>query len=74
MARWLNSSIPGIVVPEALLLELDATAAGDEVTKGIEIAGRVINALRPYCAGVHIMAMGWEQHIVSILDAGGVKP
>jgi methylenetetrahydrofolate reductase (NADPH) len=74
MARWLNSSIPGIVVPEALLLELDATAAGDEVTKGIEIAGRVINALRPYCAGVHIMAMGWEQHIVSILDAGGVQP
>jgi methylenetetrahydrofolate reductase (NADPH) len=73
MARWLNTNVPGIVVPEALLQELDATAAGDEVRKGIEIAGRVINQLRPYCAGVHIMAMGWEQYIVSILEAGGLK-
>jgi 5,10-methylenetetrahydrofolate reductase len=73
MARWLNANVPGIVVPQALLQELDATATGDEVTKGIEIAGRVINQLRPYCAGVHIMAMGWEQHILSILNSGGVR-
>jgi 5,10-methylenetetrahydrofolate reductase len=72
MARWLNANVPGIVVPDALLQELDATPAGDEVKKGIEIAGRLINQLRPYCAGVHIMAMGWEPHIVAMLDAGGV--
>jgi methylenetetrahydrofolate reductase (NADPH) len=73
MARWLNANVPGIVVPETLLQELDATPAGDEVKKAIEIAGRVIQQLRSYCAGVHIMAMGWEPHIVAMLDAGGVK-
>jgi 5,10-methylenetetrahydrofolate reductase len=72
MARSLNANVPGIIVPEDLLQELDATAAGDEVEKGIEIAGRMIKTLRPYCAGVHIMALGWEQHIVPILASGGL--
>ena len=72
MARWLNSNVPGIVVPEDLLIELDATAEGDEIKRGIEIAGRMIKKLRPFCAGVHIMALGWEPHIVPILEAGGL--
>jgi 5,10-methylenetetrahydrofolate reductase len=70
MARWLHGNVPGIVVPEALFAELAATPPGQEVAKGIEIAGRLIRTLRPYCAGVHLMALGWEQHIVAMLQAG----
>ncbi len=70
MARWLHGNVPGIVVPDALFAELAATPPEQEVAKGIEIAGRLIRTLRPYCAGVHLMALGWEQHIVAMLQAG----
>ncbi len=72
MAHWLHANVPGIVVPDKLFAELAATAAGDEVRKGIEIVGRLIASLRPCCAGVHLMALGWEQHIVAMLQAGGL--
>jgi len=73
MARWLNANVPGIIVSEALLAELDAAASiGCEEEVGIAIAARVIRALRPICAGVHIMAIGWERRIPQILAAGGI--
>jgi 5,10-methylenetetrahydrofolate reductase len=73
MARWLAGNVPGIVIPEPLFAEMEEAARGNtEVDAGIDIAGRVIRSLRGICAGVHIMAIGAEQHIPRILDAGGV--
>ncbi len=72
MAMWLNTNVPGIRVPEALIAELDAVA-GDtdaETRVGIDIAARIIRSVRPYCAGVHLMTLGWEKHIPAILRAG----
>lgn len=71
MAHWLNANVPGIQVPPALIAELD-TVAGDEDAQtqvGIDIAARIIRSVRPYCAGVHLMTLGWEQHIPAILRA-----
>ena len=73
MARWLNDNVPGITVPEALIDEMAAATPGDgELAKGIEIAGRLIHAARAVCGGVHVMALGWEQHVPAILASGGV--
>jgi len=73
MATWLNGNVPGIRVPEALLAEMQAAAdAGREQEVGIEIAVRVIRALRGVSAGVHIMALGWEAHIPQILRESGL--
>lgn len=70
MAHWLNRSVPGIHVPRALLESLEGVAGSDqEVTTGIAIAARVIREVRPLCAGVHVMGLGWEQHIPAILEA-----
>jgi 5,10-methylenetetrahydrofolate reductase len=71
MARWLHGNVPGIVVTEQLFAELEATPPGGEISKGIEIAGRLIAALRSCCGGVHIMALGWEEHIGAMLEAHG---
>lgn len=71
MANWLNANVPGIRVPDALIAELDAVA-GDEDAQtrvGIDIAARIIRSVRPYCAGVHLMTLGWEKHIPAILRA-----
>jgi 5,10-methylenetetrahydrofolate reductase len=55
-----------------LRLELsDRTKADKEKTKagitGVEIAARIIKECKPYCQGVHIMALGWESKIPDLL-------
>ncbi|HEY6926813.1 MAG TPA: methylenetetrahydrofolate reductase [Steroidobacteraceae bacterium] len=70
MARWLNRSVPGIRVPDELLERLDRVAGSDqELVTGIEIAAQTIREVSPLCAGVHLMALGWEKHIPAILEA-----
>src|SRR5690606_37661767 len=75
MARWLNANVPGIKVPEAFIEELDAVAGDSEaeVRTGIDIAARIIREVRPRAAGVHLMTMGWEEHIPAILAASGLR-
>jgi methylenetetrahydrofolate reductase (NADPH) len=73
MAAWLNANVPGIRVPEVLLKEMDAAGAQQRETEaGIEIAARLVSSLKPLVAGVHIMALGWEEHIPQILRRSGV--
>jgi methylenetetrahydrofolate reductase (NADPH) len=74
MATWLNANVPGIRVPDFLLSEMDAVTGTDrEVQTGIEIAARTMQAVKPLCAGVHIMAMGWERHIPAMLQMSGLR-
>lgn len=75
MATWLNGNVPGISVPDALLKEMESVAgdADAELRKGIEIAARIIKEVQSYCAGVHLMTMGWEKHIPAILQAAGLR-
>jgi methylenetetrahydrofolate reductase (NADPH) len=44
------------------------------VENGVEIAAQVIRDVRPLCAGIHIMGLGWEDHIPAILSASAVRP
>jgi methylenetetrahydrofolate reductase (NADPH) len=73
MAAWLNANVPGVRVPAALIDELERAGPEGEATVGIDIAARVIRAARKLCAGVHIMAIGWEHRIPEILSASGVR-
>lgn len=73
MGGWLNANLPGVRVPEPLLLEMQSVAGTDgEVQRGIEIAARTIREIRTLCAGVHLMPLGWDAHIPAILTAAGV--
>ncbi len=73
MAAWLNGNVPGIRVPEALMAEMAAAADSDaEIRIGIEIAARTIRAVRNLCAGVHVMALGWDSHVPRILESAGL--
>ena len=71
MAAWLNTSLPGVHVPDPLLHEMQAVAGTDaEVGRGVEIAARTIREIRGLCSGVHVMPLGWEEHIPAILSVG----
>jgi methylenetetrahydrofolate reductase (NADPH) len=73
MAAWLNSSVPGIRVPDPILEEMQSAGPDGEAAKGIEVAARTIRELRDVCSGVHVMAIGLENRIPDILRAAGVK-
>jgi len=73
MAAWLNANVPGIRVPAETLEELERAGPEGEAAKGIEIAAKTIRRLRNICAGVHIMAIGWELRIPEILRAADVS-
>jgi methylenetetrahydrofolate reductase (NADPH) len=66
MARYVTANIPGLKVPPHLVAELDNAAA--PAAKGVEIARRIIADTRPFCDGVHIMAMGREDLIPEIIQ------
>jgi len=55
---------------------IDELAADKEKAKagitGVEIAARIIKECKPYCQGVHIMALGWESKVPDILKLAGL--
>jgi len=74
MAKYMTQNIPGIFVPQDLIDELANAPKGEALSKGIEIAGRLVAALKKeaICDGVHIMAIGKEEVVPDILAAAGL--
>ena len=74
MAKWMNENIPGIFVPQDFIDELAEMPKGEELSKGIEIAGKLIRKIldEKICDGVHIMAIGKEEKVPDILKAAGI--
>ncbi len=73
MAKFMNKNVAGIHIPQEMIDEL---AADPEKTKagitGVEIAARIIKECKPYCQGLHIMALGWESKVPQILELAGI--
>jgi len=73
MCKFMNNNVAGVHVPDEMLDEL---RADKEKTKagitGVEIAARIIKECRPYCQGVHIMALGWEDKVPALLELAGL--
>lgn len=67
MAEFMNEHIPGIAVPEEMIAELRAAGDKRALDVGVEIAIRTINAVRPHCDGVHIMAIKAVDRLPEIL-------
>jgi 5,10-methylenetetrahydrofolate reductase len=67
MARYVNRNIPGLSVPDEMIEELENTLT--PLAKGVEMASRLAAAVRPFCDGLHIMAMGREELIPEIVKA-----
>ena len=74
MCKFMNANVAGVHVPDEMLDEL---RADKEKTKagitGLEIAARIIRECRPYCQGVHIMSLGWESKIPTLMEMAGLK-
>ncbi len=74
MARFMNKNVAGVNVPQDLVDEMASAPKGTALSKGIEIAGRMVRRLweEKMCDGVHIMAIGREELVPDIMAAAGL--
>jgi len=84
-ARYMRDSVPGMDVPNEIVERLEAAGKGitDKKAKaeaarqvGIDIIVEIIQQVReiPGVAGVHIMAVEWEEAVKTIVEKAGLLP
>jgi len=71
MARYMNNNVAGVHVPDPLIERMATT--DNKVATSIEIAAELCRQLRRYCRGVHLMPLGWGQHVPAVLEAAGLS-
>ena len=76
MAKFMNQNVPGIAVPQEQIDRLaDAKANGESPARlGIQLAAELIAQIKDenLCPGVHIMAIGAEKNVPTILAQAGL--
>ena len=83
MAKYMNENVPGIDVPQHMIDRLAAAAAegkekgikGLPAKVGMEMAAEMIAKIKDekLCDGVHVMAIGAEKSVPTILEMAGVS-
>ena len=70
MAKYMNENVAGVTVPQEMI---DALADKEtRVAKSIEMGAQLVKDLQPLCQGVHMMPLGWDKHVPTILDRAGL--
>jgi 5,10-methylenetetrahydrofolate reductase len=74
MARRMREGIPGLLIPEDLVLRMEQAPDAKDV--GIRFCVELIEQLRavPGVHGVHIMAVAWEEAVPRIVKEAGLLP
>jgi len=74
MAIYMRDSVAGLTIPNVYIERL--TQAQDAAAEGINICIEQIRRLRAIegVAGVHIMAIEWEQRVPEIVERAGLLP
>ena len=72
MAKFMNANVAGIHVPDEIIDELAGVPKEKRVEKSLEISARLIKQLKGLCQGVHIMSLGWERHVPTLLKMAGL--
>lgn len=74
MARYMKKFVPGLDVTDDVIERLKG--AKDPKEEGINICVDIIKQVReiPGVAGVHVMAIGWEQAVPEIVSLAGLSP
>jgi len=76
MARYMKTSVPGMDVPDEIIDRLKGAPKGKVGEEGIKICIETIQQLKEIegVAGVHIMAIEWEEKVREIAEGAGLLP
>jgi methylenetetrahydrofolate reductase (NADPH) len=74
MARFLRERVPGVVIPDAVMARIERAPESRQAEEGIRECVETIQWLReiPGVAGVHIIAVRWEQAVAEIVERAGL--
>ncbi len=74
MARYMNSSVPGIELPEKLISRMEK--ASDAQEEGVQICLEIMEQVSkiPGVHGLHIMAVGWEDIVPQLVQKASLLP
>ncbi len=73
MAKYMNRSVPGVQVPDAILQRLTDCAKEDRQKVSIEICAELIREMNPLCQGAHLMTLGWDHCVPDIIEQADVN-
>ena len=75
-ARYMASKVPGMDVPDEIVKRMESAPKEKRAEEGIKICVEIIEQVRqmPGVAGIHIMAIEWEETIAEITRRAGLLP
>jgi len=75
-ARYMQKKVPGMDVPEPIIERLKGVPKENVSKEGIKVCVDIINQVReiPGVAGIHLMAIEWEEVVHEIVEAAGLLP
>lgn len=73
--RFMQEHLPGVVVPDAVVGRLEE-AGEDATAEGVRLTVEIVDGLRsiPGIAGVHVMGLGREAAVRSVIEGASLLP
>lgn len=74
MAHYMAEKVPGIVIPKEIMERMEKAAQPEE--EGVRLTLELLDELQGVkgLAGVHIMPVGWEKRLRTIVEGAGLLP
>jgi methylenetetrahydrofolate reductase (NADPH) len=75
-ARYMQTKVPGMDVPEQIITQLKAVPKEQVSKQGIKQCVEIINRIKEIkgVAGIHLMAIEWEEAVPEIVEQAGLLP
>jgi len=75
-AKYMKTRVPGMDVPDSIIERLQGVPKEQVSKEGIKLCVDIINQVRQIegVAGIHIMAIEWEEAAPEIVEAAGLLP
>lgn len=76
-ARYMKTRVPGMDVPDSVIERLKGAPTKEQVSReGINLCVDIIKQVREIegVAGIHLMAIEWEEVVPEIVEAAGLLP
>jgi 5,10-methylenetetrahydrofolate reductase len=75
-AKYMKTRVPGMDVPDSVVERLQGVPKEQVSREGIKLCVDIINQVRQIegVAGIHLMAIEWEEAVPEIVEAAGLLP
>ena len=75
-ARYMKTKVPGMDIPDSIIERLRGVPKEQVSKEGIKLCVDIINQVRQIkgIAGIHLMAIEWEEIVPEIVEAAGFLP